>query len=388
MLNRVCSVLVTLTVLSMLVITVGAVGCGSGGGGTTRTTGGATAFAGTTGTAGGAINSAGGVASPTGGTTDAVGDAGGGGMASTTTSIPNYAGTVGTTGETTGGGSTSTMGASGGGATMVTSGGTTSDAGVTGTTGGSTITIEGTGGRGSASVVGGTTSDAGVTSITGGAQASQDGGAPAPCGCNGKSDCAVWKSVFITWYGFNDNSCTVETEHDCNTIAFPGLGPQKHQVATEGKGTYDDPITCAASATDSGGDSESSGGVTLSPGTLVYNPEVKKYFIMEDQCAECTADYLCEPDDDTTPDTDAPTGCKQNGYPHIDFWMGPSFMQNATTLNNCEDNSTIGNPYAGTGTVVVNPPDNLEVVTTPLYTGTGAGGGCWTSVQVNSDSCP
>jgi hypothetical protein len=198
----------------------------------------------------------------------------------------------------------------------------------------------------------------------------------------------VWKSVFITWYGFNDNSCTVETEHDCNTIAFPGLGPQKHQVATEGKGTYDDPITCAASATDSGGDSESSGGVTLSPGTLVYNPEVKKYFIMEDQCAECTADYLCEPDDDTTPDTDAPTGCKQNGYPHIDFWMGPSFMQNATTLNNCEDNSTIGNPYAGTGTVVVNPPDDLEVVTTPLYTGTGAGGGCWTSVQVNSDSCP
>jgi hypothetical protein len=219
-------------------------------------------------------------------------------------------------------------------------------------------------------------------------EASDDGSAPAACGCNGKSGCAVWKSVYVTWYGFNDNSCTVESEHDCNTIAFPGLGPKKHAVATEGKGTYGDPITCAASATNSGGDSESAGGATLSPGTIVYNPEVKKYFIMEDQCAECTANYLCQPDDDTTPDTTAPTGCKDDEYPHIDFWMGPSFMQNATNLNDCEDNSTIGNPYAGTGTVIVNPPDNLPVVTTPLFTGTDAGGGCWTKTQVNSDSCP
>jgi hypothetical protein len=218
--------------------------------------------------------------------------------------------------------------------------------------------------------------------------AGNESGSTAACGCHGKSGCAVWTNVFMTWYGFNDNSCTVETEHDCNTIAFPGLGPQKHQVATEGRGTYGDPVTCAASATNSGGDSESAGGATLSPGTIVYNPEVKKYFIMEDQCAECTEDYLCEPDDDTTPDTTAPAGCVNDEYMHIDFWMGPSFMQNATNLNNCEDNSTIGNPYAGTGTVVVNPPDNLPVVTTPLFAGSDAGGGCWTNTQVSSDSCP
>jgi hypothetical protein len=199
----------------------------------------------------------------------------------------------------------------------------------------------------------------------------------------------VWDKVFITFYGFNDNSCTVESQHDCNTIAFPGLGPKKHQVATEGAGTYDDPITCAASATDSGGDSESYGGATLSPGTIVYNPEVKKYFIMEDQCAECTSDYLCQGDDDTSPDTQAPPGCTTDEYRHIDFWMGPSFMQDANDLNDCEDNSTIGNPYAGTGTVVVNPPDDLPVATYELFAGSDAGnGGCWTSSQVNADPCP
>ncbi len=215
-----------------------------------------------------------------------------------------------------------------------------------------------------------------------------DAGEPAACGCHGKSGCAVWKNVFVTWYGFNDNSCTVESQHDCNTIAFPGLGPKKHSVATEGKGTYDDPITCAASATNSGGDSESSGGATLRPGTLVYNPEVKKYFIMEDQCAECTADYLCKPDDDTTPSTPAPTGCKRDQYLHIDFWMGPSFMQDATFLNDCEDNSTLGNVYAGSSTVVVNPPGDLPVNEAPLYTGAGAAGGCWTRKQASPVGCP
>jgi hypothetical protein len=194
----------------------------------------------------------------------------------------------------------------------------------------------------------------------------------------------------MTWYGFNDNSCTTENQHDCNDIAFPGLGPKKHMVATEGAGTYDDPVTCAASAQGNSGtsDNESSGAATATPGTIIYNPEVQKYFIVEDSCAECYEDYACQPDDDTSPDTQPPSGCAKDQYLHIDFWMGPSFMQDATDLNNCEDNSTIGNPYAGTGTIVVNPPSNLPVNVTPLYTGTGTGGGCWTPQQVNGDSCP
>ena len=58
------------------------------------------------------------------------------------------------------------------------------------------------------------------------------------------------------------------------------------------------------------------------------------------------------------------------------------------TLNDCEDNSTFGNPYQGTGVVLVNPPSNLPVKTEKLYTGSGTGGGCWTSQQVSGDSCP
>ncbi len=213
---------------------------------------------------------------------------------------------------------------------------------------------------------------------------SVDSGGTTTCGCDGKSGCAVWEKVYITWYGFNDNSCTVESQHDCDDIAYPGLGPKMHQVATEATGTYDDPITAAAS--DQG--SESAGGATLSPGTIIYNPEVKKYFIMEDSCLECGDEWKCHKSSDDTDDPNPPSGCVAGKNLHIDFWMGPDFQQNASTLNDCEDNSTFGNPYEGTGTVIVNPPSNLPVNATKLYTGTGTGGGCWTSSQVNSDSCP
>ena len=175
------------------------------------------------------------------------------------------------------------------------------------------------------------------------------GGGTQTCGCNGQSGCAVWTEVYITWYGFNDNSCTTESQHDCDDIAYPGYGPKKHQVATEGTGTYDDPITAAAS--DQGW--ETAGGATLQPGTIIYNPEVEKYFIMEDSCLECGDEWKCHLSSDDTDDPKPPSGCKAGTYKHIDFWMGPDFQQNATNLNDCEDNSTFGNPYQGTGFVVI-----------------------------------
>jgi Domain of unknown function DUF11 len=224
--------------------------------------------------------------------------------------------------------------------------------------------------------------DSGTTSTDAGKTTSDAG--TATCGCNGAAGCAEWKEVYITFYGFNDNSCTVESQHDCDDIAYPGLGPKKHTGATEGAGTYDDPITAAAS--DQGW--ETSGGATLSPGTIIYNPEVEKYFIMEDSCLECGDEWKCHLSSDDTDDPNPPSGCKAGTYLHIDFWMGPAFQQDATNLNNCEDNSTFGNPYQGTGVVLVNPPANLPVKTTPLYTGSGSGGGCWTNSQVNGDSCP
>jgi hypothetical protein len=183
---------------------------------------------------------------------------------------------------------------------------------------------------------------------------------PASIGCNGAAGCAVWTKVYQTWYGFNDNSCGTENVHSCNDIAYPGYGPKKHQVATEGKGTYDDPVTAAAA--DNG--CESAGGATLQPGTLIYNPEVHKYFIMEDSCLECTQECNCQSGADGNP----PGGCKKDEFLHIDFWMGPNDQaQNATQLNACEDDLTLGNPYAGPGEVIVNPPANLPVDTTPLF---------------------
>lgn len=226
----------------------------------------------------------------------------------------------------------------------------------------------------------GPSGSSGSSSSSGG---SDDGGTTT-CGCNGAAGCAVWTNVTITWYGFNDNSCTVESQHDCNNIAFPRLGPMKHTGATEGAGTYDDPITAAAS--DQG--NETSGGVALSPGTIIYNPEVRKYFIMEDSCLECGDEWKCHLSAADTDDPSPPAGCVPGTNLHIDFWMGPSSMQDATLLDACESNSTIGDAYAGAGVVVVNPPPNLPVVTTPLYSGSGQTGGCWTSTQVSDDPCP
>lgn len=210
------------------------------------------------------------------------------------------------------------------------------------------------------------------------------------CGCNGQAGCAEWTNVYVTWYGYNDNSCGTEAAHGCNDIAEPGLGPKKHTAATAGTGTYDDPSTAAASDTsDTGHAFESAGGVTLSPGTLIYNPEVQQYFIFEDSCLECGDEYACKKSADDTDDPAPPSGCKASTNLHIDFWMGPNDAAQPTSLDTCENNATLGAPYAGVGVVLVNPPPNLPVRTGLLYPGDGsATGGCFTSTQADVVSCP
>jgi hypothetical protein len=216
-----------------------------------------------------------------------------------------------------------------------------------------------------------------------------DGGTAA-CGCDSKAGCAVWTSVYLTWYGYNDNSCATEAQHDCNDIANPGLGPKMHQGATEGAGTYDDPSTAASSDTsDPGHVFEMAGGVTLTPGTLIYNPEVQQYFIFEDSCLECGDEYACQLSSDDSDGTPPPSGCTPGTNLHIDFWMGPNNAMQPSSLDTCEDNATLGAPYAGTGVVVINPPPNLPVKQNLLYIGdASATGGCFTAQQVDSDSCP
>jgi hypothetical protein len=189
----------------------------------------------------------------------------------------------------------------------------------------------------------------------------------------------------MTNYGFIDNS------PPSAIIEYPNSGPKGHSQATEGAGTYDDPITCATDV------SFSQLGADLSPGTIVYNPITQKYYIVEDGCKECSQDYNCSYDDDDDAGTpgDPPAGCKKDTYFHIDFWMGPS-MDLGTTLDNmlqaCEGSTTLGDAYDvnhaidggpgyGTtdGTVIVNPPSNLPVRMGPLYTAQGV---CWTNTQV------
>jgi hypothetical protein len=151
--------------------------------------------------------------------------------------------------------------------------------------------------------------------------------------------------VFLTWYGFNDNSCQIESQHDCNTIAFPVSGgfPTVHDIATEGKGTFDDPNTFATGVKDSGSPAE------IDVGTLIYVPMVRKYFVMEDQCAECSNEWF------------------NNGTWHVDLWMGPSYGSSNTPLLACEDQLTVGDTNHGTGTIIIDPPPGLPVDTNPLF---------------------
>lgn len=72
----------------------------------------------------------------------------------------------------------------------------------------------------------------------------------------------------VTSYGWNDN------DPPSAEIAYPKSDgyPTKDNSATEGQGTYKDPITFATDKRD------------IDIGTMVYDPFLRKYFIMEDLC--------------------------------------------------------------------------------------------------------
>jgi hypothetical protein len=152
--------------------------------------------------------------------------------------------------------------------------------------------------------------------------------------------------VYITWYGFNDNSCEVESQHTCSNIAYPKSDgyPTKHDAAKEGKGTYDDPITFATGARDDGSHA------VFKPGTRIYVPSVRKYFIMEDQCYECGKDW------------------DKRGVRHVDLWMGPQHKSNDGKLSHCQEKLTIGSVKHPTGVIIVKPAKDLPVDTHPLFT--------------------
>jgi 3D (Asp-Asp-Asp) domain-containing protein len=126
-------------------------------------------------------------------------------------------------------------------------------------------------------------------------------------------------SMFVTLYGWPDN------DPPGGAIAYP----QIHSTAG-GTGTYSNPITFATDSSE------------FAPGTIVYVPYLKKYFIMEDECAACEDDW-------------------SNGKYHIDLWLNGK-GGDVDSVYACEDSLT-----RDSASVVVNPLSNKTVDTTPLF---------------------
>jgi Ricin-type beta-trefoil lectin domain/Carbohydrate binding module (family 35) len=158
---------------------------------------------------------------------------------------------------------------------------------------------------------------------------------------------ATTQQTFLTFYGWYDNT------PPGGDIAYP----QIHSTAG-GKGTFSDPITFATSRSE------------LAAGTKVYVPRVRKYFIMEDSCQECEADWSSQ----------GPNGGP--GLRHIDLWIGGQ-GGSAFDAIDCEDALTHYNPN-GTPVlepVVVNPSSSEMVDNTPLFNTTT--GECYGGAQPN-----
>jgi hypothetical protein len=141
------------------------------------------------------------------------------------------------------------------------------------------------------------------------------------------ADDSSTQNFMVTLYGWPDNSPPGDA------IAYP----TDHNVAG-GTGTFDDPITFATDQDE------------LPAGTVVYYPYLHRYFVMEDDCAECDQDW---------------TGQGPDGGPnfyHIDLWIGGQNAQSDSDVINCEDDLT-----QNSAEVVVNPPSDEPVDTTPLF---------------------
>jgi hypothetical protein len=125
------------------------------------------------------------------------------------------------------------------------------------------------------------------------------------------------RNMYVTLYGWPDNSP-------------PGDGTAFGSGHAGGVGTYANPITFATDQHE------------LRPGTKVYYPYLKRYFVMQDECVECDQDW-------------------RHHKWHIDLWVGGR-GENAGKVVACEDALT-----QDSAAVIINPPSNEPVVTTPLF---------------------
>ncbi len=134
----------------------------------------------------------------------------------------------------------------------------------------------------------------------------------------------LW-SVVVTFYGAADNDPPGST-----AIAHPN----GHHRAAGGTGTFADPLSLAADPR------------AIRVGTRIYYPPLRKYFVMEDDCVACIADWA------------------SSHIPHIDLWTG-NFT--GAAIIQCEENLTPDGRVA----VELNPPPGRPVDPRPLYNGHG-----------------
>lgn len=133
--------------------------------------------------------------------------------------------------------------------------------------------------------------------------------------------------MLVTLYGWPDNSPPGAA------IAYPVI----HRQAG-GVGTWANPVTFATDKAE------------LGAGTRLYVPTLKRYFIMEDDCVECDADWAGH----------GPDGGP--GFRHIDLWVGGTATTSSSAVLACEDKLTMDS-----GAVIVNPSTTLPVTAGTIF---------------------
>jgi 3D (Asp-Asp-Asp) domain-containing protein len=135
-------------------------------------------------------------------------------------------------------------------------------------------------------------------------------------------------TAYGTLYGAYDNTPAGTTQID-----FPKRQgyPTIHNSAG-GSGTFADPLTMASDPRE------------LPIGTKVYDSHLQRYFVMEDSCTECTADF------------NARAGNR------FDMYVGNT--SNTRAVLACEDSLTLD---ARNQPFVINPDNTGTVATTPLW---------------------
>jgi 3D (Asp-Asp-Asp) domain-containing protein len=124
-------------------------------------------------------------------------------------------------------------------------------------------------------------------------------------------------SSYVTFYGFDDNDDGDAAHLGSDIISHATI----HESANEDLGTYERPGTLATD-------------INFVPaGTMVYVPALKRYYVMEDTCRECSKDWL-------------------HNRPHVDLYVSGTGPELAA----CEDRLTMESTE-----IIINPPADLPV---------------------------